>query len=120
MAHFAKIENGVVVQVIVAEQNVIDSGMFGSGWVQTSYNTHGGVHYGQDGQPDSGVALRKNYAGIGYTYDAVRDAFIAPRPFPSWLLNETTCQWGAPTPMPTDGKRYEWDEATLTWIESTL
>ena len=120
MAHFAKIENGVVVQVIVAEQDVIDSGMFGSGWVQTSYNTHGGVHYGQDGQPDSGVALRKNYAGIGYTYDAVRDAFIAPRPFPSWLLNETTCQWGAPTPMPTDGKRYEWDEATLTWIESTL
>ena len=120
MAHFAKIENGVVVQVIVAEQDVIDSGMFGSGWVQTSYNTHGGVHYGQDGQPDSGVALRKNYAGIGYTYDAARDAFIAPRPYPSWLLDEAICQWGAPTPMPQDGKRYAWDEATLTWIESTL
>ena len=117
MSHFAKVENNVVTQVIVAEQDVIDSGMFGAGWVQTSYNTRGGLHYGQDGQPDGGVALRKNYAGIGYSYDAARDAFIAPQPFPSWVLNEQTCQWEAPVPMPTDGKMYSWDEATLNWIE---
>ena len=117
MSHFAKIENVIVTQVIVAEQDVIDSGMFGAGWVQTSYNTRGGLHYGQDGQPDGGVALRKNYAGIGYSYDAGRDAFIAPQPFPSWVLNEQTCQWEAPVPMPTDGKMYSWDEATLNWIE---
>ena len=81
MAHFAKVENGIVTQVIVAGQDVIDSGLFGepSSWVQTSYNTRGGVHYGQDGQPDGGVALRMNYAGIGYTYDGV--GFAAPKPF---------------------------------------
>ena len=118
MSHFAKVENNVVTQVIVAEQDVIDSGMFGAGWVQTSYNTRGGIHYGQDGQPDGGVALRKNYAGIGYSYDAGRDAFIAPQPFPSWVLNEQTCQWEAPVPMPTDGKMYNWDEATLNWVEN--
>ena len=117
MSHFAKVENGVVIQVIVADQDVIDSGMFGAGWIQTSYNTSGGVHYGQDGQPDGGVALRKNYAGIGYTFDSGRDAFIAPQPFPSWVLNEQTCQWGAPVPMPTDGKMYNWGEAALNWIE---
>lgn len=117
MAHFAAVENGVVARVIVAEQDVIDSGMFGADWVQTSYNTRGGIHYGQAGQPDGGVALRKNYAGIGYTFDQARDAFIAPRPYPSWLLDEATCQWTAPTPMPADGKRYAWDEATLAWIE---
>lgn len=112
MAHFAQVENGVVTQVIVAEQDVIDSGLFGTGWVQTSYNTRGGQH--PEGRP-----LRKNYAGIGYTYDAQRDAFIAPQPFVSWVLNETTCLWDAPTPMPIDGKRYEWDEATTSWIEVT-
>ena len=117
MSHFAKVENGVVTQVIVADQDVIDSGMFGSGWVQTSYNTSGGVHYGKDGQPDGGVPLRKNYAGIGYSYDAGRDAFIPPQPFPSWKLNEETCQWTAPIPMPTDDKRYTWNEATLAWVE---
>ena len=117
MSHFAKVENNVVTQVIVANQDVIDSGMFGSGWVQTSYNTNGGVHYGQDGQPDGRVALRKNYAGIGFTYDAGRDAFIPPQPFPSWTLDEATCWWTAPTPMPVDDKRYTWDEATRSWIE---
>ena len=117
MSHFAKVETGIVTQVIVADQGVIDSGMFGSGWVQTSYNTSGGVHYGQDGQPDGGVALRKNYAGIGYSYDVVRDAFISPKPYSSWTLVEQTCQWTAPTLMPTDGKRYTWDEATLAWVE---
>jgi len=107
MSHFAKIENNIVTQVIVAEQDVIDSGLFGTGWVQTSYNTHGGQH--PEGRP-----LRKNYAGIGYTYDSSRDAFIPPQTFPSWLLNEETCLWSAPTPMPTDGKMYVWNESTLS------
>jgi len=117
LSHFAKVENGIVTQVIVADQDVIDSGMFGSGWVQTSYNIRGGVHYGQDGQPSGGFAMRKNYAGIGFTFDAGRDAFIPPKPFPSWTLVEQTCQWTAPTPMPVDDKRYTWNEETLAWIE---
>jgi len=110
MSHFAKVENGIVVNVIVAEQDVIDTGIFGHGWVQTSYNTHGGQH--PEGRP-----LRKNYAGIGYTYDEQRDAFIPPQPYPSWIMSEETCLWSAPTPMPTDGKMYRWDEATLSWVE---
>ena len=109
MSHFAQVENGMVTQVIVAEQDVIDSGLFGTGWIQTSYNTHGGQH--PEGRP-----LRKNYAGIGYTYDANRDAFIPPQTFPSWILNEETCLWSAPTPMPTDGKMYVWNESTLSWV----
>lgn len=112
MSHFAKVENGIVTQVIVSEQDVIDSGLFGIGWVQTSYNTHGGQH--PEGRP-----LRKNYAGIGYTYDAGRDAFIPPKPYAIWVLNETTCQWDAPIPMPTDGKSYRWDESTISWVEIT-
>ena len=118
MAHFAKIENGLVTQVIVVgNADTANAGgvelehigaafcerLLGGDWKQTSYNGK----------------MRKNYAGIGYSYDAVRDAFIAPQPFPSWVLNEQTCQWGAPVPMPTDGKRYNWDEATLNWIENT-
>jgi hypothetical protein len=110
MSHFAKVENGIVTQVIVAEQDVIDSGLFGTGWVQTSYNTHGGQH--PEDRP-----LRKNYAGIGYTYDSGRDAFIPPKPFASWVLNEDTCRWEAPVPYPTDGKNYTWDESTISWIE---
>ena len=110
MSHFAKVENGIVTQVIVAEQDVIDTGLFGSGWVQTSYNTHGGQH--PEGQP-----LRKNYAGIGFTYDSGRDAFIPPKPFASWTLNEQTCLWDSPVAYPDDGKRYSWDEETLSWIE---
>jgi len=117
MSHFAKVENNVVTQVIVAEQDVINSGLFGdpATWIQTSYNTRGGVHYGQDGQPDGGLALRKNYAGIGYTYDAVRDAFIPPKPFNSWVLNETSCLWEPPVAMPTDGQIYTWNEDTQSW-----
>jgi len=113
MSHFAKIENGTVTQVIVAEQDVIDTGLFGDPnlWVQTSYNTLGGVHV------LGGTPLRKNYAGIGYTYDSERDAFIPPTPFTSWLLNEDSCLWQAPTPMPVDGKMYSWDETTLSWVE---
>jgi hypothetical protein len=123
MAHFAQIdENNIVTQVLVIDQETINTGHFGdpSTFVQTSYNTRGGVHYGQDGQPDNGVALRKNYAGIGYIYDSQRDAFYAPQPYASWTLNEETCYWEAPTPMPTDGKLYTWDEDTLSWVEVTL
>ena len=86
MSHFAKVENGIVTQVIVAGQDVIDSGMFGTGWVQTSYNTHAGQH--PEGRP-----MRKNYAGIGYTYDSVRDAFIAPKCHDEAVLDEATCRW---------------------------
>ena len=109
MSHFAQVVDGIVTNVIVAEQDVIDSGLFGTGWVQTSYNTHGGVH------PDD-VPLRKNYAGIGYTYDPVRDAFIPPKPYASWVLNEDTCLWEAPVPRPTDDKIYTWDETTGAWV----
>lgn len=120
MAHFAQVdENNVVVQVLVIEQDVINTGHFGdpASWIQTSYNTRGGVHYGPDNQPDGGVALRKNYAGIGHIYDPVRDAFYAPQPYPSWVLDEDTCWWQPPVPFPTDGKNYAWDEATISWVE---
>lgn len=120
MSHFAKVENGTVTQVIVAEQDFIDSGAVGepSTWIQTSYNTRGGIHYGDDGQPDGGVALRKNYAGIGFTYDPALDAFIPPKTFNSWVLNAETATWQAPVPMPADGGRYMWDENQLAWLES--
>jgi hypothetical protein len=109
MSHFAKVENGIVTQVIVAEQDFVDA-QEGT-WVQTSYNTYGGVHYSPETrEPDGGVALRKNYAGIGYIYDSDGDAFYAPQPYPSWTLNESSCIWEAPIPIPDDGNRYEWDE----------
>jgi hypothetical protein len=92
MSHYAQVENGIVTQVIVAEQDVINSGLFDTGWVQTSYNTFGEVHL-QNGTP-----MRKNYAGIGYTYDSTRDAFIPPQPFESWTLNEETTSWVEVTP----------------------
>ena len=109
MSHFAKVENGIVTKVIVAEQEVIDSAIFGHGWVQTSYNTHGGQH--PEGRP-----LRMNYAGVGYTYNSERDAFIPPKPFDSWLLNEDICLWQAPVAYPEDGKVYEWNEETVSWV----
>jgi hypothetical protein len=114
VAHFAKVENGIVTEVLVVEQDVIDTGLFGDPalWVQTSYNTVGGQH--PEGRP-----LRKNYAGIGYTYDTDRDAFIPPQPFASWALNEDTCLWDAPTAKPDDGKKYRWDESELAWVEVT-
>ena len=115
MSHFAKVIDGIVTEVLVIEQDVIDTGAFGdpSLFVQTSYNTYGGQH--PEGRP-----LRKNYAGVGDTYDAERDAFYAPQPFASWTLNEDTCLWNAPTPCPDDGKVYTWDEATLAWVEVTV
>lgn len=124
MSHFAKVVDGVVVDVIVAEQDFIDSGVVGdpSMWVQTSYNTFAGVHYGPDRKPDGGVALRKNYAGIGHTYDAQRDAFIPPQIFPSWTLDEQTCLWVPPVPKPQSLEfiDYYWDEASLSWKEYSL
>lgn len=115
MSHFAKVVDGKVTQVIVAEaeffQTFVDSSP--GEWVQTSYNTHGGQH------SNGGTPLRKNYAGIGYSYDRTKDAFIPPKPFASWVLNDTTCLWDAPTPMPTDDKVYEWDETTTSWKEVT-
>jgi len=117
MGHYAKVENGVVTQIIVSDQDFIDSGVVGHGWVQTSYNTRGNVHYGQDGQPDGGFALNKNYAGVGYIYDGT--GFAAPKPYPSWTLNSDSYVWEAPVAMPTDDKRYSWDEATLSWVEIT-
>ena len=119
MSHFAKVQNGVVTEVIVAEQEFINSGLVGpaSEWVQTSYNTRGGVHYGEDGQPDGGTALRGNYAGIGYTYDSTHDVFYAPQPYPSWTLNNTTWMWEPPVPYPTDDKMYQWNEEDRNWVE---
>jgi hypothetical protein len=130
MAHFAKLdENNVVIFVTVGRQE--DDGKeaeltsrTGDVYKQTSYNTRGGVHYQADGTPsaDQSKALRKNYAGLGYTYDAQRDAFIPPQPYASWLLNEDTCLWESPVPYPTDigtpeaPKRYTWDEATTAWV----
>lgn len=111
MAHFAKVENGIVTQVIVAEQDYIDT-LQGT-WLQTSYNTRGGIHSA------GGTPLRKNYAAPGYTYDQQRDAFIPPQPHPSWRLSESTCLWQAPIPQPIDGKSYIWDEASLSWMAIT-
>lgn len=124
MSHYAKVLDGKVVQVIVAEQDFFNSFIDTSpgAWIQTSYNTRGGVHYVADSNTPSGsgVALRGNFAGIGYTYDQTNDVFYAPRPYASWLLNETTWLWEAPVPMPIDDKMYRWDEATQTWSEINL
>ena len=122
MAHFTKVVDGIVTQVIVAEPEFFDTFVDSSPgeWVQTSYNTRGGVHYNPEtNQPsaDQSKALRKNYTGIGYTYDKQRDAFIPPKPYSKWVLNETTCLWDAPTQMPNDGKRYAWDDAAGNWVE---
>ena len=115
MSYFAKIENGIVVQVISAEQSFIDTqeGL----WKQTSYNTHNGIHYGPNGQPDGGVALRANYAGIGFIYDSVNDVFYQPQPYPSWTNSAPTWEWQPPVPRPNNGNVYVWNEPTLTWIE---
>jgi hypothetical protein len=132
LSHFAKLdENNIVIFVTVGRQE--DDGKedelsarTGDVYKQTSYNTRGGVHYNPEtGEPsaDQSKAFRKNYAGLGYTYDAGRDAFISPKPYNSWVLNETTCLWDAPVAMPDDAgtgeppKRYTWDEETTSWVE---
>ena len=118
MAHFAEIDsNNIVTRVlVVSDEDAVNGQDFfanqlglGGTWIQTSYNTHGGVH------TNGGTPFRFNYAGVGYSYDATRDAFIPPKPFESWKLDEATCLWTAPTPMPTDGKLYQWVEADLNW-----
>jgi hypothetical protein len=117
MAHYAKVINGIVIDVNVATQEWVDAQPDKWAWVQTSYNTYGGVHYDSETrQPDGGVPLRKNYAGIGYRYDSERDAFIPPTPYPSWKLNEDTCLWEAPIPYPNDNtKEYLWNEHAQEW-----
>jgi hypothetical protein len=116
MAHFAKLDSNNIVVFVTAGRDE-DNGQedeislrTGDVYKQTSYNTIGGKHL------LGGTPFRKNYAGLGYTYDSERDAFIPPKPFPSWVLNEDTCQWGAPVAMPDDGQRYYWDEATISWV----
>ena len=120
MAHFAEIDGSNIVTrvIVVADENEADgenwcNGFLGGTWKQTTYNTWGGVHSLE------GTPFRKNYAGIGSTYDATRDAFIAPQPFPSWTLNEDTRQYEPPVAYPDDGELYTWDEDTTNWIEIT-
>ena len=115
MAHFAKVVDGIVTKVIVAEPEFFDTFVDDSAgeWIQTSYNTHGGQH------TLGGTPLRKNFAGIGFTYDREKDAFIPPQPFASWILNETTCLWEAPVAYPDDEKEYIWNESITNWTEVT-
>jgi len=124
MAHYAKVSNGIVTKVIVAEADFFNNFVDDSPgkWIQTSYNTRGGKHYNPETGEESTdkEPLRKNYAGIGYTYDEVRDAFIPPQPFNSWILNEDTCLWESPVPYPTDGKMYKWDEEAGNWVELVI
>lgn len=111
MAHYAKVLDGIVIKVIVAEPEFFNTFIDNSpgNWIQTSYNTRGGVHL-QNGEP-----LRKNFAGIGYAYNKQLDAFIPPKPYNSWILNEESCLWEAPIPKPEGN--YSWDEQTQSWIE---
>lgn len=115
MSHFAKVLDGKVIQVIVAEQEFFDTFVDSSPgeWIQTSYNTIGNTH-------PNNTPLRGNYAGIGYTYDRVNDVFYAPQPFPSWVLNQNTWTWEPPVERPSDGDLYSWDEASLSWAKVGL
>ena len=130
MAQYARVVNGIVTEVLVIDWETLQKGFWGdpSQFIQTSYNTFGGVYYIPNSNPrtpdpDQSKALRKNFAGIGFTYDRILDAFIPPKPYPSWILNEQTCLWEAPVPYPADGhlvdpssdKYYYWDEATISW-----
>ena len=120
MAHYAKVENSIVTEVIVAEQDFIDSLPDKEKWVQTSYNTRGGKHYAPNSNiEDDGTPIRYNYAGVGFTYDYGNDAFYAPQPYPSWTLNKTTYEWQAPIGYPNDGKDYIWNESSTSWKEIT-
>lgn len=114
MSHFARVENGIVVSVVVAEQEFIDTGALGHGFVQTSYNTIGGVH------TQGGTPLRGNYAGVGFTYDATNDVFYAPQPFDNWVLNTTSWLWEPPIAMPVDEYFYTWNQETTAWVQGDL
>ena len=123
MSYFAKVKDNKVIEVLRGEKEFFDTYIdnIPGVWIQCSYNTRGGVHYNPEtGEPseDQSKALRKNYPGIGWTYDDVLDAFIAPKPFLSWILDEQTGYWNAPIARPTDGKYYKWDEENTTWIEA--
>ena len=136
MGHYAKVVDGIVTEVIVAQQEFIDEYHAGETWIKTSYNTRAGVHYqpvigGNEEEElvpseDQSKALRKHYAMVGGVYDSVRDAFYTPQPHPSWTLIEETCLWEAPIPYPTDGKVYTWNEDdyqadnTTGWVEYTI
>lgn len=115
MAHYAKVRDGKVIDVIVADQNFIDNMIDTSPgtWIQTSYNTRAGVHI------NNGTPLRKNYAGVGYIYDSARDAFYEPKPYPSWTLDENSCTWQPPVDYPDDGQKYYWNEETSSWVQVT-
>jgi hypothetical protein len=118
MSHYAKVVDGIVTKVIVAEEDFFDDFVDESvgQWIQTSYNTYGGQHYDPEThQVDDGTPLRKNYAGIGFTYDTDKDAFYSPQPYASWTLNETTCLWEAPVELPDDGQEYIWNEGITNW-----
>jgi hypothetical protein len=121
MGHYAKVRDGIVVDVIVAEESFFETfrDTTPGRWIQTSYNTRGGIYYLPDSDipsPDQSKALRKNFASIGYSYSFDLDAFIPPKPYPSWTLNTETCLWVAPVPYPNDGQLYYWDESTQTWV----
>ena len=118
MSHYAYIENNIVTNVIVAEQDFIDSLPDKEKWIKTSYNTRGGKHYDPNTNlEDDGFPLRYNYAGIGFMYDIILDAFIPPKPFESWVLNEETCLWEAPILYPNDNNMYRWNESLKLWEE---
>lgn len=121
MSYYAKVKDGIVVNVIRADESFFQTFVDDSPgeWLQTSYNTRGGIHYLPDSDtpsPDQSKALRKNYAGIDYTYDSSRDAFIPPKPYSSWVLDDFSCTWIPPVPYPDDGNRYIWDESTQSWV----
>jgi len=123
MGHYAKVLDGKVTQVIVAEADFFNTFVDSSPgtWIKTSYNTRGGIHYEPNSNPpepspDQSKSLRANYAGIGYTYDQVNDVFYASQPYPSWTISGPAWQWQPPVPYPTDGKNYTWDEATQSWV----
>lgn len=123
MGHYAKVLNTTVTEVIVADASFFDTFVDTSpgAWIQTSYNTRGGIYYTPNTNtpdPDQSKALRANYAGIGYTYDQANDVFYAPQPYPSWTIGAPTWTWQPPVAYPTDGKLYTWNEATTSWVET--
>ena len=125
MSHFAKVVDNKVIKVIKCSDEVITkiNDKSPGKWMKTSYNTLGGVHYDPNtNEPtaDQSKAFRKNYAGIGYSYNQQRDAFIPPQPYPSWTLDEASCLWKAPVPMPSDGKKHSWNEDDQSWVEESI
>ena len=121
MAYYAQTDsNNIVTQVLSVDNSITDGvaylkNLFGGTWIQTSYNTHGGIHYGPDGKPDGGKQIGYNFAGIGFNYNTTANAFYSPSPYASWILNTSTYLWNPPIPYPTDGQTYYWDELSISW-----